>query len=191
MGLFNFFKSNQPQITTPTNGTVTNGTETNRETPEIPRDLFIEDREPQQQPTMLNSNGEANGIEVVYAFLQADYEPRGYSDALTNADDSNKADAIKLIKHDLHILIQRVNNYYSKKIQDYDFHIASRGRAGLVDLVEELKSEKEKAEKDIAELNVIASQIASGTGMVERIIISYQKGFMRALSAITQSKILK
>lgn len=186
MGLFSFFKSNQPQITPPTNGT-----ETNRETPDIPRDLFIEDGEPQQQPTIYSTQGGANGIEAVYAFLEADYASRGYNDALTNADDSNRADAIKLIKLDLLILIQRVKKYYSKKIQDYDFHIASRGRSGFVDLVEELMTEKKKAEEDIAEVNIIASEFASGTGMVERIVLSYQGGFMRGLSAITQSRILK
>ncbi len=186
MGLFNFFKQNQPQTTSRANDTMAN-----HETTEVPRELFVEDKEPQGQQTMYSSIGVANGIDVVYAFLQADYETRGYDDVLTNADDSNKSNGIKLIKLDLQILIKRVNNYYEKKIKDYDFHISSRSRAGLIDLVEELKSEKEKAIKDIEEVNIIASEIESGTGMIERVILSYQKGFMRGLSAITQSKILK
>lgn len=186
MGLFNFFKQNQPQVTAPTNGILPN-----HENSEIPRELFVEDKEPQDQLTLHSSNGVANGIEVVYEFLQADYETRGYHDVLTNPDDKNKADGIKLIKLDLQILIKRVNNYYEKKIKDYDLHISSRGRAGLIDLVEELKSEKEKALNDIEEVNIIAAEIESGTGIVERIILSYQKGFMRGLSAITQSKVLK
>jgi hypothetical protein len=186
MGLFNFFKQNQPQNTSLASEAIAT-----HETSDVPRELFVEDSDPQEQQTMYSSNGVANGIEVVYAFLQADFEAKGYHDVLTNADDSNKSNGIKLIKLDLQILIKRVNNYYEKKIKDYDLHISSRGRAGLIDLVEELKSEKDKAEKDIEEVNIIASEIESGTGMVERIILSYQKGFMRGLSAITQSKVLK
>jgi hypothetical protein len=84
-----------------------------------------------------------------------------------------------------------VNNYYEKKIKDYDFHIGSRARAGLIDLVEELKSEKEKAQNDMEEVKIINAEIEPGTGVVERIILSYQKGFMRGLSAISQSKMIR
>ena len=181
MGLFNFFKQNKPSIPA----------STNHEPTKDPRELSAEDKVPEGQMSIHSSNGQANGIEVVYAFLQADYETRGYNDALTNADDSNKSDGIKLIKLDLQILIKRVNNNYEKKIKDYEVLIGSRSRAGLMDLVEELKSEKEKAEKDIEEVKLIDAEIESGTGVVERIILSYQKGFMRGLSAITQSKMIK
>lgn len=196
MGLFNFFRTNKPTIDPPITEEiitekVVEETIAKPIIPDIPREIFIEENEPQNLPNMISTNGEANGIEVVYAFLQSDYETKGYSDALTNADASNKSDAIKLIKLDLQILIKRVTNYYENKVKDYNFHIESRGRAGLVDLVEEIKLEKEKAEKDMAEVKIIASEIDSGTGMVERIILSYQKGFMRGLSAITQSKIFK
>ncbi len=186
MELFNFFQKNQPQTTTPTNGIAVNN-----ETPEIPKGIFVEDREPQDQPAFLSTQGNANGIETIYAFLQANYETKGHSDALTNPDDSTKSNGIRLIKLDLKILVQRVNNFHDKRIRDFDLHISSRGRSGLIDLVEELKSEKEKIMKDIEEVKSIESEIESGGGIVERITLSYQKGFMRGLSAITQSKILK
>jgi len=178
MGLFNFFKQNQPPTTA----------STNQDPSQAPRELYAEDKEPKD---IHSSNGLANGIEVVYTFLQADYETRGYNDALINADDSNKSNGIKLIKLDLQLLLRRVINYYEKKIKDYEVQISSRSRAGLMDLVEELRSEKEKAEKDIEEVKTIYSEIESGTGLVERIILSYQKGFMRGLSSITQSKMIR
>ncbi len=187
MGLFNFFQKNQPQTTTiPTK----NGVVENNNALEIPKNIFVENREPQDQPTFLSSQVNANGIETIYSFLQADYDTKGYSDALTNPDDSTKSNGVKLIKMDLKILVQRVNNFHAKRIRDFDLHISSRGRSGLIDLVEELKSEKEKTMKDIEEVKVIESEIETGGGMVERTILSYQKGFMRGLSAITQSKIL-
>lgn len=181
MGLFNFFRQNQPSATA----------STNRDPSQVPRDLSAHHKESRENMTTHFLDGQANGIEVVYAFLQADYETKGYNDALINADNSNKADGIKLIKLDLQLLLRRVINYYDKKIKDYDVQISSRSRAGLMDLVEELRSEKDKAEKDIEEVKIIYAEIETGTGLVERIILSYQKGFMRGLSAITQSRMIK
>lgn len=181
MGIFNFFRPKQVPLSTPVS----------QDALPAPGDSFAGDqgiREPMASPL---ANGQANGIEAVYIFLQADYESRGYSDALINADNSNKNDGIKLIKLDLQLLTRRVNNYYEKRIKDLEVQISSRSRAGLMDLVEELRSEKEKAERDIEEVKQMSAEIDSGTGMVERIILSYQKGFMRGLSAITQSRMNK
>lgn len=181
MGLFNIFRQNQPSTSA----------STNQDPSQDSRELSGHHKESQEHMTTHFTNGQANGIEVVYAFLQADYETKGYNDALINADNSNKSDGIKLIKLDLQLLLRRVINYYDKKIRDYEVQISSRSRAGLMDLVEELRSEKDKAEKDMEEVKIIYAEIDSGTGLVERIILSYQKGFMRGLSAITQSRMIK
>ncbi|HET6559797.1 MAG TPA: hypothetical protein VFG54_20895 [Prolixibacteraceae bacterium] len=181
MGIFNFFRPKQDQFNTPVR----------QDASLVPRDSYSEDQGFRESITAPAVNGKANDIEAVYAFLQADYESRGYNDALVNADNSNKNDGIKLITLDLQLLTRRVINYYDKKIKDLEVQIGSRSRAGLLDLVEELRSEKEKAERDLEEVKQMNAEIDTGTGMVERIILSYQKGFMRGLSAITQSRMTK
>lgn len=181
MGIFNFFRPKQPFPASNASQDQSQGHPS----------AYQQDQGHAEPMVQASSNGQPLGIEAVYVFLQADYEARGYSDALINADNSNKADGIRLIKLDLQLLTRRVNNYYEKKIMDYDVQISSRSRAGLLDLVEEIRSEKEKAERDIEELRQLAAEIDSGSGMVERIILSYQKGFMRGLSAITQSRMTK
>lgn len=122
--------------------------------------------------------------------MQADYETKGYNDAITSPDDSYRQDNIKLIKHDLNILIQKVNTHYQDLIKELEFHISSRIRAGLVDLVEELKSKKEMVQEHMDKVNLITKEMETNSGMAERTILSYQRGFMRGLSALTQSKIL-
>ena len=87
--------------------------------------------------------------------MQADYETKGYNDAITSPDDSYRQDNIKLIKHDLNILIQKVNTHYQDLIKELEFHISSRIRAGLVDLVEELKSKKEMVQEHMDKVNLI------------------------------------
>lgn len=127
------------------------------------------------------------GIEAIYAFLQADYESRGYNDALISPDESYRSDNIKLLKRDLEILIQQVTTYYEDMQKDLDFHILSRSRAGLIDLVEELKTRKEKVDEHMAKVQSINSELTKEENLSERIVLSYQRGFMRGLSAITKS----
>lgn len=131
----------------------------------------------------------SKGLDAVYEFLQFDYESRGYNDALTNPDESYKADNIKLFHHDLIILLDRSMVYYDGLLKDIDFHISSRSRAGLIDLVEELKIRKEVVLDHISKLKVIKQEAVTGSGATQRIALSYQRGFMRGLSAISQSKL--
>lgn len=130
------------------------------------------------------------GVDAIFAFLQADYETKGYDDALTNPDESYKSDNIKLFQYDLQILIQRSFMYYDDKIKEIDFHIGSRTRAGLIDLVEELKIKRNLVVEHIDKVKQLQHDCANNSGMSERITLSYQRGFMRGLAAITQTKVM-
>jgi hypothetical protein len=178
MGLFNWFKANQPQ-----NG----ATPSSNGSAEIAEDIFIEKRDPQENTTFYN-NSEARGIDSIYAFLQIDFEPKGYNDALVNPDQSNKADGIRLIKTHLNIIMDKEINYYDKLIKDLECHIRSRGDAGLVDLVEELRTQKDKADTDIQKIHEIELQMRNNSGLFEKVILSYEQGFKRGLAAISKSK---
>ena len=131
-----------------------------------------------------------NGIEAIYAYLQGDYESKGFNDALTNPDDSYKQDNIRLIRFDLQILIQKVSTYYEDLESELGLHITTRGRAGLVDLVEELQTRKQMVGEHKAKVAQIQAGMDQESSMVNRIILSYQRGFMRGLSALSQSRVL-
>lgn len=180
MGLLSFFKKNTTDSSAALTG---NGL------PDSLKDESSEDRNPQPKPNF-QSDGEAKGIEAIYVFLQADYESKGYNDALISADESYKSDNIKLIKMDLQITVQRANTYYEDLLRELDFHITSRGRAGLIDLVEELKTRKEMVHEHIEKINQVKKEMETDSGMTQRILLSYQRGFMRGLSAITQTNVL-
>lgn len=138
---------------------------------------------------LISVNG-AKGLDAIYAFLQYDYESRGYNDALTNPDESYKADNIKLFNHDLLILIDKSATYYEGLLKDVEFHISSRSRAGLIDLVEELKIRKETVLDHLVKIRAIREETIKGEGSAPRIALSYQRGFMRGLSAISQTKVI-
>ena len=91
---------------------------------------------------------------------------------------------------DLQILVQKVNTYYEDMIRELDFHISSRSRADLIDLVEELKTRKEMVLEHMEKVNQVKKEMEANLGMTQRILLSYQRGFMRGLSALTQSNVL-
>ena len=181
MGLFNFFNTKRPEVNQNNVTTIQ---------PEIPKDLFIEELDPQENTNSNEARIEVNGIDTIYNFLQGDYESKGYSDALTNPDESYKTDNIKLIRLDLQILIQKVNTYYEDIRTELGLHITTRSRSGLMDLVQELETRKVMVDEHMVTVKQINDDIDNESGLSHRIILSYQRGFMRGLSALTQSQIL-
>lgn len=133
--------------------------------------------------------GGTKGLDAIYAFLQYDYESKGYNDALTNPDESYRNDNTRLIQHDLMILIERTETFYETMLKETDFHISSRSRAGLIDLVEELRIRKDVTIGHLEKVRQIKAEAAAGGGASQRIVLSYQRGFMRGLYAISQSKL--
>lgn len=186
MGLFNFFRKNKQ-----TNSTAIQSDAPNLNAqPDIPKEIFIEDSDPNTKQSDNWINQAYKGIEAIYSYLQTDYESKGYGDALINPDDSYRKDNIKLINLDLQILIQKVTTYYEDLIREIDFHASSRSRAGLIDLVEELSTRKEMVLQHMEKVEEVKEQLQNNTGLTERLILSYQRGFMKGLSAITQSNVL-
>jgi len=155
----------------------------------VSNDLYKFGKEPGIRNAEFFPGDGSIGLDAIYAFFQDDYESRGYNDALTNPDDSYKTDNIRLFHHDLLILIDKSLNYYESFLKELDFHIGSRTRAGLIDLVEELKIRKEIVSDLLGKIKVIKEEAVNGNGPTQRIALSYQRGFMRGLSAISQSKI--
>jgi cold shock CspA family protein len=130
------------------------------------------------------------GLDAVYAFFLNDYESIGYNDALINPDETYKSDNIRLLNHELFILIERTSTYYEDLAKEVEFHISTRSRAGLVDLVEELKIRMQIINDHRGKLTAIKKEALEGTGHIQCIGLSYQRGFMRGLSSISQAKVL-
>lgn len=102
MGLFSFFRNNSKEL----------NKENNIGPGEIPKNVFIEESEPKEGSVQNGKNLGINGIEAVYDFLQADYESKGFNDALANPDESYKLDNLRLFEQDLQIHVQRACTHY-------------------------------------------------------------------------------
>jgi hypothetical protein len=157
-----------------------NGTEDNH-TPS--KELFIEEDD------VNNINGHSKttlfGLEKIYEYAATDFEDKGYSDALVNPDFSYSQDNLKLLRHDLQIKIKRAYKTYEDYIKDLNFHIESRRNAGLVDTVRLLESKLSKITDSIEEVKKIEEDFVKNEGLVERITLSYKRGFTRGLAAMS------
>jgi len=153
---------------------------------DIAEDLFIE-KKPVLDDTFMAST---KGILAIYHYLESDCETKGFDDAMISPDESYKKENIRLIKFDLEIIIQKVRIYHDSMLKEIDFHIASRSRAGLVDLVEELKSRKTDLLEHIQKVNEIENSLKSSSGYCERAFLSYQRGFMKGMASITQASLM-
>lgn len=177
MALFNFFK----------NKSSLPAEEQNEKLPEIPEHIFIENSNA-EHPQL--NNQIAEGIYSIYNYLMSDFESKGFSDALVNPDESYKNDNLRLIRYELEIVIHKVNTYHESLMKDIDFHISSRTRAGLIDIVEELKTKKEDLISHQTKVREIQESLSRETGLYERALLSYNRGFAKGLTSITQSSLL-
>ncbi|MFD2568576.1 hypothetical protein [Pseudotenacibaculum haliotis] len=145
-------------------------------------DLFIEKED---STITTNAQIEKYNLERIYAFVEVDHEQKGYDDALMNPDFSYSEDNIKLLKYDLKIRIKRAYKTYEDYIKDIEFHIQTRKNAGLIDTVKLLEAELAKVNDSIKLVAEIEKEFNEETGLVERISLSYKRGFMRGLAAMS------
>ena len=170
MGVFDFLRNNKEA-----------------DLPEISEDVFIEKGD-ELAKGGANSMIEAS-LDGVYQFLKADFETRGYNDALINGDSSYRDENIEVLMWDLIILCKHANSKYEDKIVNLDNHIISRRRLGALDVIQELESEKGRITEKIEELRSIISNAESKKEAPSRVIKSYARGFHRGMIALSKSTI--
>lgn len=185
MGLFSIFNRK--------NGVSHNvHSETTTPITDIPENVFIE-KEEAQTPQMEEKIAAPvdGGINVLFNFLEKNFEAKGYDDALINPDNTHLDQNINALKNDLERTIRRVKTFYEDFIRDIDFHITSRGRSGMIDTVEELTAKKQTAQSHIKQVLEIEQQSNDNKGVGQGIIISYTRGFKNGLAAISHHSILR
>lgn len=181
--MFNLFKrGNSTATTQPVKGEQ-NGTIL----PEVPEHVFIEQA---QQFTEKNAAPPEHNIALLYAFLDRNHEVKGYDDALLNPDVSHLNQNLDALKNELVRTLNKVKTFYEDFIQETEFHITSRSRSGMVDMVEELEMKKKIAMGHIDKVKTIEEDAGRNEGDGNGALISYTRGFKNGLAAISHHHIL-
>lgn len=179
MGLLDLFKKREKILD--------KNPEIKNELPEIKEEDFIDNSEPSFNGSYNNSGefGSKLPIDIIYGFLKENYEQKAYSDALTNPDKSYKETNIAIIRSNLEVKFKQVMLKYEDLLREINFHIHSRGQAGLTDIVELLKSKKETYEKHVEELNKMKQDLDKEELYMTGIFKSYEVGFTRGLASLS------
>lgn len=154
--------------------------------PEIPKDKFVDESDPISTINTYNIEfGSKLPIDVIYSFLKEDYETKAYNDALTNPYKSYKEKNIAIIKSNLEIKFKQVSLKYEDMLRDIDFHIQTRGDAGLTDLVELLKSRRQTYSEHSKELYQMKTDLNNEESYMMGVFQSYEVGFTRGLASLS------
>lgn len=183
MGLFNIFKKHGENK-------VLNGKELQPSHVQN-SSSFKEPRLSTEDINQTNGTPGENGLYLLYQLLDRNYEQRGYEDALLNPDQTNLNQNLEELKNELHRTIRKVNSFYDDFIREVEFHIISRSRSGMADMVEELMMKKETALIHLEKIKVIQQDAKENTGDCQGILLSYTRGFRNGLAAISHHSILK
>ncbi len=193
--MFDFSKRNDRNgaQTPPLNGQQFN---TSQALPDVEERVFIEPGpSPAQQPGHFTERAPVpppleHNIGVLYAFMDRSHETKGYDDALVNPDASHLNQNLEALKNELIRTLNRVKTFYEDFVQETEYHILTRGRAGMVDMVEELEMKKKIALGHIAKVKEIETDTERNAGDCNGILISYTRGFKNGLAAISHHHIL-
>jgi diadenosine tetraphosphate (Ap4A) HIT family hydrolase len=175
-----------------------------KQLPEIEEQVFIETAPSKESKTPAhftadyqrinmetpNPTVSDNNIGLLYAFLDRNHEAKGYDDALLNPDASHLSQNLDALKNELVRTLNKVKTFYEDFIQETDYHIVSRGRSGMVDIVEELEMKKKIAAGHMVKVKEIEENTEKETGDCKGILISYTRGFNNGLAAISHHNIL-
>lgn len=179
MGLFDLFKKKELASV--------NGSELKDELPEIKEEDFIDNSDPSLNDSTVYSVefGSKLPIDIIYGFLKENYENKAYNDALTNPDKSYKETNIEIIRSNLEVKFKQVMLKYEDMLREINFHIHSRGQAGLTDIVELLLSKKDTYEKHVEELKKMKQDLDKQELYMIGIFKSYEVGFTRGLASLS------
>jgi len=159
---------------------------------ENPQGVFFEKDKPLNGASAPNNNASSSqqGINLLFQFLEKNYEKKGYDDALINPDSTHLEQNIAALKNELQRTIRKVKTFYEDFIREINFHISSRTRSGMIDTVEELNAKKETAESHIRQVLEIEQEANESRGVAEGIVLSYTRGFRNGLAAISHHSIM-
>lgn len=182
MGLLDFFKKNSEVVV---DNVESNG-ENNLEKI-IDRNLFVKEPEKNAEDVVVK---QLTSWERIFQKIRKDYETEGYNDALSTSDNKYRNDNAEILKLNLSVDIKEAEVEIKEYLNELEFHINSRQKAGLVDLVEELESKKTVYIERLEILAGLKNDIKENTGIPQRMVLAYNRGFNKGMAALTVAQVI-
>lgn len=188
MGLFNFFKKSD-QVNNIGVAELPNVEDDSKEIlPEIKREDFVDDLGPNlESNTITIKYGTGMPIDAIYAYMQDDYEQEGYDDAMCNADMAYKESKKEIIKNGLKMLFEQVRLRYESDIRDINVQIDIVEMQGLTTSSMSLKARRDTYNEHLKKINDMELSLDREDKKMMNMIASYERGFLKGVSARSES----
>lgn len=124
-------------------------------------------------------------IDVIYAFINENYEQEGYQDALINSDAEYCKAKEAIILHKLQQLFKRVLLRYRGEIRDLIVKINNAKSLFALQSASLLEARKETCEEHISEINDMIEKVKANSPEMMTMIESYRRGFTKGCAAQT------
>jgi hypothetical protein len=186
MGLLDFFKKNDRIQTDSPNGVEIENNSANETI--VDRNIFV--KNPQHANGFVDEEADSTSWKRIFSRIRKDYEIEGYNDALSTADVKYRDDNKEILKLNLRVDIEEAEIEIKEYLKELEFHIKSRTKAELNDLVEELESKKVVFEERLEKLTELKNDLYNDNGMPLRIQLAYNRGFNKGMAALTVANVI-
>lgn len=150
------------------------------EQPEIRETDFVDHSEPN---SYVITYGTQMPIDAIYHYIDQDFEPQGYDDAMCSNDASYKEKKMNYIRNGLIRLFDQVALRYRSDLRDLEVEIKMLAEQGLMNMADRVEARKNTF---IEHLNTIAEMqqaLNADDPKMLSMISSYERGFLKGLTA--------
>lgn len=157
--------------------------------PEIKEEDFVDNSEPESANQSLSneiyrvSYGTGFPIDVIYGFINRDFEQKGYDDAMVNTSISYKESGKQLIINELKSLFQQVTLRYQRDKMGIEVMIENLEGQGLPLQVKALRMRLQLLDDHIKKIVDMQTALDKKEESVMRMVITYERGFLKGLAA--------
>ena len=122
-------------------------------------------------------------IDIIYAFIERDYENEGYQDAMCNPDDSYKESKKAMIKHGLKRLFEQVGLRYKSDLRNIEVQITIMEQQGMANTASTLQARKDTLLEHLTKMGEMEVALDNEEQKMMSMIKSYERGFLKGLAA--------
>jgi len=126
-------------------------------------------------------------IDIIYGYLNKNYEEKGYNDAMIKCDlafrDMNK----NIIRNKILMIFREINLNYNAMQQDLETRINNCNAAGLLTTVTELNKQMSVIKSHKEELANLEEDFKNNINEASIPLQSYECGFLRGVATIAMS----
>lgn len=126
-------------------------------------------------------------IDIIYTFIERDYENEGYQDAMCNPDDSYKESKKAMIKHSLKRLFEQVGLRYKSDLRNIEVQIGIMEQQGMANTASTLQARKDTLLEHLSIMSDMEAALDREEQKMMSMIKSYERGFLKGLAAKSDS----